>query len=65
PSRIRVVYAKLGLVETLSPQTYAYARQNPGFPQQSTADQFFDDAQLEAYLEIGRRLGEAITRQLG
>lgn len=65
PSQIRVVYAKLGLVEKLSPQTYAYARQNPDFPQQSTADQFFDDAQLEAYLEIGQRLGEAITTKLG
>lgn len=64
PDRIRVVYAKLGLVQRLSPQTYAYARQNPEFPQQSTADQFFDDAQLEAYLEIGRRLGEAVTREL-
>lgn len=61
PRTVRFIYAKLGLVQVLSPHVYAYARQNAGFPQQSTADQFFDESQFEAYLEIGERLGAAIV----
>ena len=30
-----------------------YASQNPTFPHQSTADQFFDEKQLEAYRSLG------------
>jgi hypothetical protein len=37
-----------------------YARGNSTFPQQTTRDQFFDEAQWESY----RRLGEAIGSQL-
>lgn len=37
-----------------------YAARHPDFPQQSTADQSFDEAQWESY----RRLGEHIGRQL-
>ena len=33
---------------------------NPTFPQQSTADQFFDEAQWESY----RRLGEYVAQRL-
>jgi hypothetical protein len=35
----------------------SYHAMNPSFPQQSTADQFFDEAQWESY----RRLGEAMA----
>jgi hypothetical protein len=37
-----------------------YARRQPAFPQQSTGDQFFDEAQWESY----RKLGEAIGLRL-
>lgn len=30
-----------------------YHQENPVFPQQSTADQFFDDSQFESYRELG------------
>ena len=33
-----------------------YLADNPGFPQQSTFDQFFDEAQWESYYELGRRI---------
>lgn len=36
-----------------------YLRENPRFPHQSTADQYFDEVQFEAY----RMLGEHIARQ--
>ena len=34
-----------------------YAAANPEFPQQTTADQFFDEAQWEAYRALGERVG--------
>lgn len=33
-----------------------YQRENPSFPQQSTGDQFFDEAQFESYRELGRHM---------
>ena len=37
-----------------------YKGKHPDFPDESTADQFFDEEQFEAY----RELGYAITQQL-
>ena len=39
----------------------AYADRNPDFPQQSTGDQFFDEAQWEAYHQLGVLLGDKLT----
>jgi hypothetical protein len=36
-----------------------YAASNPTFPQQSTADQFFDEDQFESYRALGRLTGAA------
>jgi hypothetical protein len=33
-----------------------YARSHPAFPQEPTADQFFDEAQFESYRELGYQL---------
>ncbi|SEQ32915.1 Patatin-like phospholipase [Solimonas aquatica] len=41
-----------------------YADRDGGFPQQTTGDQFFDEAQWESYCELGLRLGAAITPEL-
>jgi hypothetical protein len=38
-----------------------YSDRDPMFPQQTTADQFFDEAQWESYCELGRQLGELLT----
>lgn len=35
-----------------------YAAQNPPFPQQTTADQFFDESQFESYRRLGLFIGE-------
>ena len=35
-----------------------YKRENPVFPQQTTADQFFDDSQFESYRELGYHVAE-------
>lgn len=42
----------------------AYADRNPDFPQQSTGDQFFDEAQWEAYHQLGLLLGGRLTPTL-
>ena len=33
---------------------------NPTFPHQSTADQFFDEGQFEAYRSLGQHIGEKV-----
>ena len=35
----------------------AYGKQNPDFPQQTTADQFFSESQFESYRRLGLHLG--------
>ncbi len=37
-----------------------YQRTCPDFPHQSTADQWFDDAQFESYRKLGHRSGRAV-----
>jgi len=37
-----------------------YAAANPRFPQQTTADQFFDEAQWESYRKLGEHIAEQI-----
>lgn len=48
---------------------YQYRRQNVDFPQQSTVDQFFDEAQFESYRSVGElsadKASSAILKMLG
>ncbi|MEO5373355.1 MAG: patatin-like phospholipase family protein [Alphaproteobacteria bacterium] len=53
----RLIYIKSTLVEKLPTHVYAYAAANKDFPNQSTADQFFDEFQLESYLALGQAIG--------
>lgn len=41
-----------------------FAASNPAFPQQTTADQLFDEAQWESYYQLGFKLGEALDTEL-
>lgn len=41
-----------------------YAEQNPPFPQQSTADQFFGESQFESYRRLGLHIGSECLRHL-
>jgi hypothetical protein len=52
-----VIYLKGTLTLNLSTDLYGYKNANPDFPHQSTGDQFFDEAQFEAYRELGYHLG--------
>jgi hypothetical protein len=51
----KLIYLKLAMVHNLPTDVYSYKGLNPDFPHQSTADQFFDEKQFEAYRELGYR----------
>jgi predicted acylesterase/phospholipase RssA len=57
-----IIYLKTALIPEVSFKVKAYAAQNTDFPDQSTADQFFDEAQFESYRELGYRIA---TTMLG
>ncbi|WP_166925921.1 patatin-like phospholipase family protein [Flavobacterium poyangense] len=48
-----LIYIKAGLTGDEPIDIREYALANPDFPQQSTADQFFDEAQFESYRKLG------------
>jgi len=39
-----------------------YAASHPTFPQETTADQFFDEAQWESYRRLGEHIGHIVTK---
>lgn len=43
-----------------APDIRNYALANPGFPQQTTADQWFDEAQFESYRKLGYLIGMSL-----
>jgi hypothetical protein len=51
---------KPGLSGDESLDVEQYKTAYPEFPQESTLDQFFDDAQWESYRKLGRHIGEKI-----
>lgn len=55
-----IIYLKTTLIKGVSFKVKGYAASNPTFPDQSTADQFFDEMQFESY----RELGYAIAMQM-
>jgi hypothetical protein len=59
-SEIWILYIKPTLTRQESPDILRYQLDHPDFPHQSTADQFFDEAQWESY----RKLGEITADEL-
>jgi hypothetical protein len=39
-----------------------YAASHPAFPQETTADQFFDEAQWESYRRLGEHIGDEVRK---
>lgn len=60
--RGHIVWMKPCLFRGLQQDLIGYARRNPTFPQQSTLNQFFDEAQWECYRELGLAMGERLLR---
>jgi hypothetical protein len=52
-----LIYIKATLFAGLPADVVGYGNENPEFPHESTADQFFDEAQFEAYRELGYHAG--------
>ncbi|MEQ8332829.1 patatin-like phospholipase family protein [Nisaea sp.] len=57
-----IIYVKATMLDGLSLETRGYKTDYPDFPHQSTADQFFDPAQFEAYRELGNAIGEDMIK---
>jgi hypothetical protein len=55
-----LIYVTTTLFSGLDLATLGYKAGNPDFPDQTTADQFFDEAQFEAYRRLGYSVGEAV-----
>jgi|GEM_PF-532510 len=53
----RIVWLKPNRFANLPADIATYAELNPDFPQQSTANQFFDEAQWESYRRLGFEMG--------
>ncbi len=51
-----LIYIKTTLTQKLTADIYGYKSANNTFPDQSTADQFFNEKQFEAYRELGYQL---------
>ena len=58
-----IVYVKTTMVDHLSLETRGYKGQHRDFPDQPTADQFFDEQQFEAYRELGFKIGTDMAEQ--
>ena len=59
-----LVFVKPRLTQHASLDLVQYQATYPDFPQQSTTDQFFDDAQWESYRKLGFSLGQALLERL-
>jgi hypothetical protein len=66
---ISLVYVKASVEAGAPFGVLRYAERHPAFPQQSTANQFFDESQFEAYRKLGehlaRRTNEVLRDKLG
>jgi hypothetical protein len=52
-------------VAGLPEDIYGYKSGHSNFPDQTTADQFFDEAQFEAYRELGYQLTKTMLVETG
>ena len=58
-----LVLVKPNLTTGLPEDIYNYSRDYPAFPQETTADQFFDEAQWESYFSLGCHLGKELNEK--
>ena len=60
-----LLYCKSSLNRRPLPvNVYNYRKLHPDFPHESTADQYFDDAQFEAYRALGFHIAEELLDEL-
>jgi hypothetical protein len=54
-----IIYFKPSVIENLTADVRQYAIENSFFPQQSTANQWFDEAQFESYRRLGQQCAKS------
>jgi hypothetical protein len=57
----RLYVARSTLWPTMPYSLLSYAARHPEFPRDSTGDQWFDDGQFSAYLNLGRAMGDELA----
>jgi hypothetical protein len=57
-TRLRVVLVKSSMTGDIPFDVRSYAESNAAFPHETTADQFFDAAQFDAYYVTGQHLAD-------
>jgi hypothetical protein len=57
-----LVYLRPAVLGVEPVDVLAYHQRNAGFPQQSTGDQFFDEAQWESYRRLGEHMGDVVLQ---
>lgn len=60
-----ILWMKPCLFDGVPEDVLGYGRRNPNFPQQSTLDQFFDEAQWESYRKLGFTMGSKLLTGTG
>jgi len=64
--RCRIILIKPRLIRSLPVDVRQYADTHATFPQETTADQFFDEAQWESYRKLGHTIGSKVfTEDVG
>jgi len=59
-STAQLIYVTTTLFQGLGLRTLGYKAANQNFPDETTADQFFDEAQFEAYRDLGYQVATAM-----
>lgn len=61
-----LIYVKSSFTEASSENPFLrkYRAEHPSFPHQSTADQFFDERQFEAYRALGESVGKVLVNEI-
>ncbi len=59
-----LIYIKPTMIEGLPEDIYSYKSAHETFPDQPTTDQFFDEAQFEAYRELGYQLSKEMLQDV-
>lgn len=63
-SRGKLILMKTTMVPGVTTSVKGYKGKHPDFPDETTADQFFDEDQFEAYRELGRHIGKEMIKAL-
>ena len=59
-----LIFLKTTLIPGLRVELMGYRGANPDFPDQTTADQFFDEEQFEAYRELGYTIAKKMIEDI-